>query len=118
MTMHPVGTRVGALLSADKECVRVLGYGRYVGDEIPPADLPGIGDRGLLQIIAEMGRANPKIVLDDGTVVYGAECWWGPEERIQQLVNKHLENGAMVVNVKPNGVNSNDNFSSTQNTEV
>lgn len=23
--------------------------------------------------------SNPKIILDDGEVVWGCECWWGPE---------------------------------------
>lgn len=24
------------------------------------------------------GRSNPKITLDDGTVIWGYQCWWAP----------------------------------------
>lgn len=27
--------------------------------------------------------ANPCIELDDGSIVWGYECWWGPEERFE-----------------------------------
>ena len=30
--------RVGAILSSDKESIELLGYGVYIGDEVPPED--------------------------------------------------------------------------------
>lgn len=36
--------------------------------------------------LAEHVARNPKIVLDNGDVVWGCECWWGPEERYEQMV--------------------------------
>ncbi len=29
---------------------------------------------------------NPKIVLDNGKVVWGSECWWAPEEQVKRMV--------------------------------
>lgn len=26
---------------------------------------------------------NPKIKLDNGSIVWGCQCWWGPEEEIK-----------------------------------
>jgi hypothetical protein len=124
MEMSPVPPpyRVGAWLSADNEEVRLLGYGLYVGDEVPPrpmgftAQLLGVGtweewDKVMAEsLVAEGGltedeareavakgtkiKANPKIILDDGKVVWGAECWWGPEEKMIKAVA-----GRRVVNV-------------------
>ena len=29
---------------------------------------------------------NPRITLDDGRVVWGCQCWWGPEEAIRKRI--------------------------------
>lgn len=59
----------------DDGTLGVFGPGVYRGDEVPPADTPGWpGD------IGRAGIANPAILLDTGEVVYGCECWWGPED--------------------------------------
>jgi hypothetical protein len=89
------GERVYAVLSATADEVSLLGFGVYVGDEVPPAPMGAV--RAVFgastwdefdRVVAEdVGAApnpalrptNPKIVLDDGQVVWGAECWWGPE---------------------------------------
>lgn len=89
------GERVYAVLSATADEVSLLGFGVYVGDEVPPAPTGVV--RALFgaatweefdKVVAEdMGcepnpatrPTNPKIVLDDGEVVWGCECWWGPE---------------------------------------
>lgn len=89
------GERVYAVLSASTEEVLLLGFGVYVGDHVPPAPVGFV--RAVFgaatweefdKIVAEdVGCApnpaarptNPKIVLDDGEIVWGAECWWGPE---------------------------------------
>lgn len=33
-----------------------------------------------------LGHKNPKIKLDDGTVAWGCECWWGPEEAVRKML--------------------------------
>ena len=77
MNGYRIGTRVGAILSADDREVRLFGYGVYQGDEIPPEGTGGLGS-----LIRECGHKNPKIVLDSGEIVWGCECWWGPEQKI------------------------------------
>jgi hypothetical protein len=63
--------RVGALLDAHGDSVRLFGYGEHLGNQ--PCEKLG-------------GRPNPKIKLDSGKIVWGCECWWGPEEKIKKLV--------------------------------
>lgn len=71
------GGRVGAICSGNDTSVRLYGYGVYDGDEIPPKDVnPWLN----------FGRPNPKITLDGGKVIWGCECWWGPEEKIKQSI--------------------------------
>ncbi len=94
MTKKP-GTRVFAVLCADEKEVQFLGFGVYVGDEVPPVPMGIV--RSLFEAttweeydatlvrdglaVADYPRpTNPKIQLDSGDVVWGAECWWGPEE--------------------------------------
>jgi hypothetical protein len=79
------GTRVGAILSAKGDTIHLFGYGVYVGDEIPPDE----GGSSMTTMLHEDGMTNPKIVLDGGDVVWGCECWWGPEAEIQREVSKH-----------------------------
>lgn len=58
--------RVFALRNADDQKAFSYGFGTYVGDQPCPVI---------------NGYLNPKIVLDNGAgVVWGCECWWGPEE--------------------------------------
>ena len=76
----------------------LLGYGNFVGC-VPVFFWRGSGgnllsdkkceERPSLQIIKEMEasgaelvelQSNPKIVLDNGDVVYGCQVWWQPEE--------------------------------------
>lgn len=46
----------------------MLGWGVYEGDHVP--------ETGPLALV---GVRNPRIRLDSGKVVWGYECWWGPE---------------------------------------
>lgn len=81
-----MGKRVGAILSSDKDTVNFLGWGEYIGDEIPSVDSGGI-----LALLHENGVSNPCIVLDSGKKVYGCECWWGSVEKIKESIgNKEL----------------------------
>lgn len=80
MSGYQVGDRVGAILSADAEEVHFLGYGIYAGEEVPPEG------PGFLGMLHTLGRSNPKIILDDGKVVWGCECWWGSEVDIRRSI--------------------------------
>lgn len=71
-----IGDRVGAMLSANNTQVHLIGYGTYQGDHIPPDDIGGFN----------IGLANPKLVMDDGTVVWGCECWWGSETAVRSKI--------------------------------
>ena len=76
-----VGSRVGAIRDADGEgsVINVYGYGVYEGDHIPPDDVGGYN----------FGFPNPRIKLDNGTIIWGCECWWGPEDKIQKKVAEY-----------------------------
>lgn len=90
MSRHEKGTRIGAIYSGSKGRVLFLGYGTYEGDEVPE------GAGGFMgEAMAEAGITNPKLLLDNGDVVWGCECWWGPEE----VVKKQME-GAVIEEVR------------------
>lgn len=75
---YKVGDRVGAISHADKETVYLFGYGTYEGNHVPPQGVQFLGVD-----LASLGHTNPKITLDSGKVVWGCECWWGPEARVK-----------------------------------
>jgi hypothetical protein len=75
----PVGSRVGAILGAEGDTVKLFGYGVYVGDEPVDPEAGGFN----------FGQCNPKIVLDNGDVVWGCESWWGPEEQVKEKVSRY-----------------------------
>lgn len=79
------GDRVGAILSGKGNTVKFLGYGVYVGDEIPP----NTGPNSMTAWMEEDRVPNPKIQLDNGDVVWGCECWWGPEDRIRKKLEQY-----------------------------
>jgi hypothetical protein len=84
MSSIPKNSRVGAILSTDEDgTVLFLGYGEYVGDEYPE-DAVGV----VAQATRELKMGNPKIVLDNGKVVWGCECWWGAEEAVKEFLEK------------------------------
>lgn len=75
-----VGTRVGAVLSADANEVKFFGYGTYQGDQIPESE-----DVLIMGFSAKKaGLSTPALLLDNGDMVYGCECWWGPEEAVKE----------------------------------
>jgi hypothetical protein len=65
-----IGDRVGAILEADKETVHLLGYGVYEGEHLLP----------------DCTIKNPKILLDDGNVVWGYQCWWAAEDKVRERI--------------------------------
>jgi hypothetical protein len=72
--MTKIGERVTAIFNVENDVVRSFGDGVYVGDEIPSQDIGGFNT----------GFPNPKIVLDNGKVVWGCECWWGTVEGVKK----------------------------------
>lgn len=140
MSYEP-GTRVFAVLSANSDEIKLLGFGTYVGDYPRGPEIFPEGDykmaREVLQendknplVTPEVIRQyhldkgateetseeevekfkeqqekerarpirerahellsrmnlNPKIELDDGRVVWGYQCWWGPEDKFDEFV--------------------------------
>ena len=79
--MYEPGIRVEAIVSANVLEVKLFGYGVYQGDEIPPLGI--IGPFGEMN---QFGIRNPKIQLDSGEVVWGCECWWGPEDKVKTII--------------------------------
>jgi hypothetical protein len=74
--------RVLAIRDANKTEINIYGYGKYEGDE--PCPMMG-------------GIRNPKIVLDNGDVVWGCECWWGDVEKAEQELQ--LRTGKRRINI-------------------
>lgn len=89
-----IGQRWGALLGADKDVVRVLGYGVYLGDMPCPVGPFGMS---LAEYHDEQRKAgvpvtpflNPCIRLDNGRHVWGFQCWHGSEEKIKAKVAQY-----------------------------
>jgi hypothetical protein len=77
-------------LDQEDGVIRFLGYGIYVGDFIPDEDAGA-----LAELCREEDWPNPKIVLDNGKVVWGGECWWENEQDIVE----ELKNAEEVINV-------------------
>lgn len=74
-----IGDRVGCFLSVVRDTALFLGWGTYMGEEVPPNE----GQHSLTSYLSGERRANPKILLDSGEIVWGCECWWGPEEEVK-----------------------------------
>lgn len=71
-----VGDRVIALRSANNNEKKAYSYGAgvYKGEQLVEHNPK----------LKELGFKNPCIELDDGNLVYGMECWWGPEEAVKK----------------------------------
>lgn len=89
MPMSEKGARVGAIRNEQDNTVYFFGFGTFEGREVPPNGALVFGFR-------MKGQSNPKIKLDNGNIVWGYQCWWGPEE----VIKRRLE-GKKVVNVNP-----------------
>jgi hypothetical protein len=88
--MTAVGSRIGAFLDADKDGVKWLGWGKYVGDEVPPKTIGGFNT----------GRSNPKLEMDNGDVVWGCECWWGDAEKMKGRLESYKKQGWPLVETR------------------
>lgn len=89
---HKKGDRVGAILCGEEEggkkLLKFLGYGVYDGDEVPPK-----GGGFMQDAMNETGNTNPKIVLDNGKVVWGCQCWWGSEAAVRKQIEEYEKHG-------------------------
>ena len=88
MHKRNLGARVGAIQKADKETVYFYGYGTYQGEDYPPvAPFGSDWDDSNPQLV-ELRKhfKNPKILLDNGKVVWGLQCWWGDEEEVKKQI--------------------------------
>lgn len=74
-----IGERVGALLEIT-DAAYLIGYGVRLEDEIPVENAIGFGP-----ILNENGITNPTLLMDDGTKVYGCECWWASERHVKKM---------------------------------
>ena len=72
------GDRVGVMLgiNAETNTIEFLGYGEYLGDEVPPAEVSAP--------LHNAGIPNPKIRLDNGKIVWGFETWWGAADSFKR----------------------------------
>lgn len=86
MSRPAVGARAGAIASASVEEVRLLGYGVYEGDFVPDATTKG----GLAKLAHKHNLPTPRIRLDDGTQVYGCQCYWGSEQEIKEIIGSRV----------------------------
>lgn len=72
--------RVGAFAGypfAEKREIKIYGFGEVQYVEV--------SDDGSLFD----GEKHPKIILDDGGIVYGMGCWWMDEKRAKKLCELH-----------------------------
>ena len=57
----------------------------YEGEVVP--ELSELGIQGtFLGMLGEKQIPNPKIRLDNGTVGWGCQCWWGSEEQVKAMI--------------------------------
>jgi len=90
------GTRVIAIShSKDKE-LHIFGEGIYIGhknsQEFEEKNQP-VGILAEL-MLEEKGITNPCIQLDNGNIVWGCECWWGPVD--SRMMKEQLENSQII----------------------
>lgn len=82
---HPaVGSRVGAVQSADDDFVYLYGYGERVEDSVPSESTCGAVARECRKHQIRL----PTILLDSGVRVWGCECHWAAEQSIRNWIGE------------------------------
>lgn len=95
MSSANVGDRVGVIWGADSDHeIRIAGFGVRVEDSVPTG---AVG--WWAELLKEAHAPNPTIQLDSGEIVYGCECWWGPEAAIKRRLSQCEDQGAEVQTV-------------------
>ena len=89
-----IGRRIGAILGSDDKKVKFLGFGKYEGDFIP---LEAVGF--LAENLRKNQMTNPKLLLDNGKIVYGCECWWGSEEEVKIQLENYKKDNLEIIDV-------------------
>ncbi len=79
-TEAQVGERVGALLEVTDGVAYLIGYGVRLEDEVPEENAMGFGP-----LLKENNITNPTLLMDDGTKVFGCECWWASEGHVKKI---------------------------------
>jgi hypothetical protein len=78
--------RIGAVSHADDSTVHLLGWGTYVGKHVPgPQEVEG---NPVAEVMVNLGVQIPKLKLDDERVVWGFQCWWGPEDKVKEWIGE------------------------------
>jgi hypothetical protein len=90
--MSRIGDRIGAILGERDGVAEFLGYGVYVADEVPPADAVG----WMAEACREYATPNPKLVLDDGQLIFGCQCWWGQEAAVKKNIAGYEKQGYVI----------------------
>lgn len=88
--MAKEGDRVLAVSHSDHGTLYIFGEGTYMG-EMNPGDFSE--DNQPVGFFAEVAKdipnyTNPCIKLDDGSIVWGCECWWGLLEGFRKQVEQ------------------------------
>ena len=73
------GDRVGAIVGGGAGVLMLLGYGVYLGDEEIGTEAVGEASSRM----RESGTPTPKIHLDDGTILWGTECYFASERVVK-----------------------------------
>jgi hypothetical protein len=86
--MVKVGDRVGAIKKSTPTEVFLFGFGVFTGLARPPVGPFGITAEELAGMEKKDGfqYTNPRILLDNGRVVWGLECWWGSEAKVREMI--------------------------------
>ncbi len=97
MPRHEIGTKVYAIYGSTEatKTLKVLGPGTYVGNEIPTTAVGWLAEAAV-----EGKMKNPKILLDNGDVVWGCECWWGVREGGEQQVEAYKKDGWTIETIR------------------
>jgi len=88
--MPDPGDRVYAIRNIANGVCHFFGFGVYDGDFERDQGVGGFNPPAL------RGFPNPRITLDNGKIVWGCECWWGPESEFERGTK-----GMRIQNVDP-----------------
>jgi hypothetical protein len=80
------GDRVGAMRNKTSDTAYLYGFGVYEGEFVPGEDDGPQPQGDTADLVKRVESKNPRIRLDNGQVVWGCECWWGPEKAIQEEI--------------------------------
>lgn len=96
-----VGSKVGCILTRTDTEMKVLGFGQLIGYEVPPPD-PILQTINAFYASAVTNNSiTPKIKLENDEIVWGCECWWGPRNMIELVIQRAKEEGKKIIDIKP-----------------